>query len=144
MAREIIDSPSEWVAEHIREYVSSNGENGHIWRGVPTLLLTTTGRKSGDLRRCALIYGVDGDDHIIVASRGGDANHPLWYLNLLADANVTLQVGADVFGAVATSLDGGPEYDRLWKVMTAIWPAYDEYQAKTDRKIPLVRLKRVS
>jgi deazaflavin-dependent oxidoreductase (nitroreductase family) len=142
MAREIIDSPSAWVAEHIREYVSSNGENGHLWRGVPTLLLTTTGRKSGDLRRCALIYGVDGDDHIIVASRGGDVNHPLWYLNLVADANVTVQVGADVFDAVATSLDGGPEYDRLWKVMTAIWPAYDEYQAKTDRKIPIVRLKR--
>lgn len=144
MAREIIDSPSEWVAEHIRDYVSSNGEKGHIWRGVPTLLLTTTGRKSGDLRRCALIYGVDGDDHIIVASRGGDANHPLWYLNLVSDANVTLQVGADVFPAVATSLDGGPEYERLWKVMTAIWPAYDEYQAKTDRKIPIVRLTRAS
>lgn len=122
--------------------MASNGEKGHIWRGVPTLLLTTTGRKSGDLRRCALIYGVDGDDHVIVASRGGDSNHPLWYLNLVADAKVTLQVGADVFDAVATSLDGGPEYDRLWKMMTAIWPAYDEYQAKTSRKIPIVRLSR--
>lgn len=144
MTRKVIDSPIEWVADHINEYVSSNGERGHDWRGVPTLLLTTTGRKSGDLRRCALIYGRDGDDLIIVASRGGDANHPLWYLNLVADANVTVQVGPEVFPAVATSLDGGTDYDRLWKVMSAIWPAYDEYQSKTDRKIPLVRLTRAS
>jgi hypothetical protein len=69
----IIDSPSDWVADHIRQYVETNGEEGHIWRGVPTLLLTVTGRKSGALRRTALIYGRIGNDYVIVASKGG---HP--------------------------------------------------------------------
>ena len=67
----IVDSPVGWVQDHIRAYVETNGQEGHMWRGVPTLLLTTTGRKSGELRRTALIYGRDSDDYVIVASKGG-------------------------------------------------------------------------
>jgi len=67
---EIHESPIEFVANHIKIYVATNGEDGHMWQGVPCLLLTTKGRKSGNLRRCALIYGRDGDDYIVVASRG--------------------------------------------------------------------------
>ena len=140
----IIDSPTEWVADHITRYVETNGEDGHMWRGVPTLLLTTTGRKSGALRRTALIYGTLGNDYLLVASKGGFPTHPLWYTNLEADAVVTLQVGADVFQARASTMPEGAEREAGWKVMATIWPAFDEYQTKTERRIPLVRLMRLS
>ena len=142
MSSEIKDSPLNWVADHIKRYVDTQGEDGHDWNGTQILLLTTTGRKSGDLRRCALIYGKDGDDFIIVASRGGDPNHPLWYLNLVAEPQVTIQVKGDVFPAVATTITNTDDYERLWNVMLTHWPAYAEYQQKTDRKIPLVRISR--
>ena len=76
MSEVVVDSPTEWVAERIEKYVASNGADGHEWRGVPTLLLTTRGRKSGVLHRTALIYGPDGDDVVIVASKGGAPNPP--------------------------------------------------------------------
>lgn len=142
MSEKVIDSPIAWVADHIKEYVESNGEKGHDWNGTQVLLLSTKGRKSGDMRRCALIYGNDGDDFVIVASRGGDPKHPLWYLNLVADPNVTLQIKSEVFPAVAAEVEDAAEYERLWQLMLTQWPSYAEYQAKTDRKIPLVRLTR--
>jgi len=142
MTLPILDSPTSWVADHIKQYVDTNGAEGHIWRGVPCLLLTATGRKSGALRRLALIYGKDGDDCIIVASRGGDANHPLWYLNLVDNPAVTVQVAADVYEATASVVPDGAERDRLWNMMAKIWPDYDNYQAKTQRRIPIVRLTR--
>lgn len=142
MGKEIIDSSLNWVADHIKRYVASDGEDGHDWNGTQILLITTTGRKSGNLRRSALIYGRDGDDFVIVASRGGDPNHPLWFLNLVEDKNVTVHVKADVFPAIATTIDNEEDYARLWNVMLKHWPAYAEYQEKTSRKIPLVRLRR--
>src|SRR5205085_11520379 len=78
---EPVDSPVGWVAAHIARYVATNGEEGHLWNGVPTLLLTTRGPRSGQPRRTALIYGRDGDRYLVVASKGGAAAHPLWYLN---------------------------------------------------------------
>ena len=142
MSERIIDSPIAWVSDHIKAYVDSNGEQGHDWNGTQVLLLTTKGRKSGDMRRCALIYGNDGDDFVIVASRGGDPRHPLWYLNLVADENVTLQIRSEVFPAVASEVTDPAEYERLWQLMLTHWPSYAEYQQKTTRKIPLVRLSR--
>jgi len=139
---EIIDSPTEWVADHITRYVATNGEDGHIWRGVPCLLLTTVGRKSGVLRRTALIYGRDGDDYVVVASNGGHPTHPLWYTNLTANEVVTLQVAGDVFQAAATTMAVGTDHDRAWATMVGIWPDYGVYQTKTDRRIQLVRLAR--
>jgi deazaflavin-dependent oxidoreductase (nitroreductase family) len=138
---EPLDSALEWVADHTRRYVESDGEDGHEWMGVSTLILTTTGRRSGRLRRNALIYGTDGDDYVIVASRGGHANHPLWYLNLVADPEVSVQVGADRFDVTARTASP-EEKARLWPEMTKIWPAYDEYQAKTERDIPVIVLER--
>ncbi len=82
MSDEPLDSATEWVAEHTRKYVESDGEDGYMWRGYPTVVLTTTGRKSGALRRNALIFGRDGDDYILVASYGGRPQNPLWYRNL--------------------------------------------------------------
>jgi deazaflavin-dependent oxidoreductase (nitroreductase family) len=138
---EILDSPIGWVADHIQRYVATNGEDGHIWRGVPCLLLTTTGRKSGLQRRSALIYGRLGDDYVIVASKGGYPTHPLWYSNILGTPEVTLQVAAEVFQATATTIPEGADYDRAWQVMVNIWPDYAVYQTKTTRRIPLVRLR---
>ena len=135
----IHDSPSSWVAQHIHDYVESDGENGHLWRGVPTLLLTTRGRKSGLLRRTALIYGQDGEDYIVVASRGGHPTHPSWYLNLTENPTVEVQVGADKFEAQARTATP-EEKAKLWPLMASIWPDYDNYQAKTDREIPVVIL----
>lgn len=138
---EIIDSPSEWVADHIHRYVATNGEDGHVWRGVTCLLLTTTGSKSGTQRRTALIYGRFDNDYVIVASKGGHPTHPLWYTNIVANPEVTLQVAADVFSAIATTIPEGADYDRAWQIMVDIWPDYAVYQTKTTRRIPLVRLR---
>ncbi len=138
----IIDSPSEWVADHIRKYVETNGEEGHIWRGVPTLLLTVTGKKSGALRRTALIYGRIGDDYVVVASK--HPTNPLWYENLKANSEVTLQVGAEIFQAKAQTMDEGADRETAWNTMVGIWPDFANYQSKTERKIPLVRLSRIS
>lgn len=139
---EIFDSPTGWVAQHIRSYVESNGEQGHHWNGVPTLLLTIRGRKSGKWRRTALIYGRDGDNYIVVASYGGAPKHPTWYLNLRANPEVHVQVGAEKFRARARTARED-EKPRLWQTMTAIWPAYNDYQARTERKIPVVVLERL-
>ncbi len=134
---QIFDSPVGNVKGHIREYVESNGKKGHLWRGLPTLLLTTRGRKTGRLRRTALIYGRDGVNYLLVASNGGARRHPLWYLNLVAHPDAELQVGADRFSARACTAT--PEEKlRLWQVMIKIFPHYDHYQSKAGRDIPLV------
>ena len=133
----------DWVKEHIDRYLESNGEDGHIWNGVPTLLLTTTGRRTGKARTTPLIYGkVEGEEtYVIVASRGGATHHPSLYLNLVETPSVTLRVGAEVFDATAhtASLEEKPP---LWNMMAEIWPQYDDYQAKTERVIPVVVLER--
>jgi deazaflavin-dependent oxidoreductase (nitroreductase family) len=130
-----------WREQHMKEYLETNGEKGHIWQGVPTLLLTTKGRKSGKPYTTPLIYGKDGDNFLIVASRGGADHHPQWYLNLVAESEIEVQVLADKFRARARAAEG-EEKARLWKTMTAVWPDYDAYQAKTSRDIPLVVLER--
>jgi deazaflavin-dependent oxidoreductase (nitroreductase family) len=120
--------------------VKSGGEDGHMWRGVPTLLLTTVGRKTGLGRRTALIYGTDGDDYIIVASKGGHPSHPLWFENLVVEPIVDVQVGSEVFSARASIIVDESRYQRIWAHMVSIWPGFDEYRLKTTRVIPLVAL----
>jgi deazaflavin-dependent oxidoreductase (nitroreductase family) len=139
---QVVDSPQGWVARHIKRYVDSDGANGHEWRpGVYTLLLTTRGRRTGKRRRTALIYGRDGDRYLVVASVGGAAKHPAWYLNLREHPEVELQVGPERFQARARTADTA-EKPRLWSLMTSIWPAYEGYQRKTRRDIPVVILER--
>lgn len=130
-----------WIAGHIKSYIESNGENGHLWRGVPTLLLTTTGRKSGEPLLLPLIYGRDGERFLIVASKGGAPGHPAWYLNLRDNPDVQLQVGAEKFAATARTATAD-EKPRLWETMAKVWPAYNEYQQRTTREIPVVVLER--
>jgi deazaflavin-dependent oxidoreductase (nitroreductase family) len=140
MAEARAELPS-WIADHLRRYQATDGADGHLWNGVPCLLLTTTGRKSGAALTLPLIYGRDGERVVIVASRGGAPDHPAWYKNLAANPRVRVQVAADKFAATARTA-AGEERARLWRAMTAIWPAYDEYQAKTTREIPVVVLER--
>jgi deazaflavin-dependent oxidoreductase (nitroreductase family) len=122
--------------------VASDGKSGHQWSGVNTLLLTTRGRKTGKLRRTALIYGRDGDRFLVVASKGGSHQHPNWYLNLRDHPEVHVQVGADKFVAKARTAVG-KERSRLWGLMAAIWPQYERYQKRTSREIPVVLLERI-
>ena len=136
-ARELPD----WMQEHMQKYLATKGEDGHIWKGVPTLLLTTTGRRSGNPVMVPLIYGQQDDQYIVVGSKGGNMDHPYWYLNLVAQPMVQVQVAADRFVAKARTATL-QERPAIWELMAKIWPAYDEYQSKTDREIPLVVLER--
>jgi deazaflavin-dependent oxidoreductase (nitroreductase family) len=140
--QEITDSPRDWVKEHTDEYLATDGEKGHIWKGAPTLVLITTGRSSGKQRRTMLIYGQDGDNYLLVASQGGAPDNPQWYKNLVANPEVQVQVLADRFNARARTATP-EEKARLWPIMTAHWSAYDEYQTRTSRDIPVVILERV-
>ena len=125
--------------DHIRAYRETDGEVGYIWNGVPTLLLTATGRRTGQNRTSALIFGRDADDYLVVASMGGAPTHPLWYLNLQANPEATIQVKADTHPVVAHTASAA-EKGRLWKIVTDVWPNYDVYQSRTDRDIPVVVL----
>jgi deazaflavin-dependent oxidoreductase (nitroreductase family) len=128
--------------EHVRAYLETDGKNGHDWRGTTTLLLTTTGRRTGQPRTTPLIYQQHGEDYLVVASKGGADDPPLWYLNLQADPDVEVQVWGDRFKARARTATA-EEKPELWQVMTKTWPAYDAYQRKTDRDIPVVVLERI-
>lgn len=130
------------MSDHTRRYLASDGADGHLWRGAPTLVITTRGRHSGEQRRTALIYGRDGDRYVVVASKAGAVQHPWWYVNLVASPEVGVQVGADKFTALARSALA-EEKQRLWQIMVGIWPAYERYQAKTKREIPVVILERL-
>jgi proline iminopeptidase len=128
--------------EHVRRYRETDGEEGHIWReGSTILLLTTTGRNSGNQTTTPLIYGMDGDNPVIVASKGGAREHPGWYKNLVKNPAAEVQILGETFPVRARDAEG-EERERLWKQMNGIWKHYDEYQTKTDRQIPVVVLER--
>lgn len=141
-ATEIVhDSPRDWVGEHVRTYVESNGAEGHMFHGIPTLLLTTRGRRTALLRRTALVYGQDGDRYFMVASDAGAQQNPRWYDNLVADPEVTVQVGPATFTGQARTATA-EEKAELWPRMTAIFPQFTEYQAATTREMPIVVVRR--
>ncbi|NNL65998.1 MAG: nitroreductase family deazaflavin-dependent oxidoreductase [Myxococcales bacterium] len=136
-----------WIAEHIELY-RTDPEKARLWDStplggpgvLPTLLLTTTGRKSGEPRALPLIYGEHGDSYVVIASKGGMPNHPVWFLNLEAKPECELMVGAKKLSARARVAEG-EERERLWKQMAGIYPPYDDYQKNAgDRVIPVVVL----
>lgn len=138
------DATKLYGAEHVRRYRETDGEVGHIWKeGSTILLLTTKGRKTGEPRTTPLIYAKDGDDYVIVASKGGSPEHPGWYENLSKDPDVELQVLGEVFPARARVAEG-EERERLWRLANTVWPHYDEYQTRTEREIPVVVLERAA
>jgi deazaflavin-dependent oxidoreductase (nitroreductase family) len=128
-------------SEHVRVYRETGGERGYDWRGTNILLLSTKGRSSGDQRTTPLIYRTDGDRWVVVASKGGAPEHPDWYKNLQAEPTAMIQVkDAQIPVRAATAEDD--ERRRLWSRMTEVWPAYDRYQQRTAREIPVVVFER--
>ena len=127
--------------EHVRVYRETAGKRGYHWRGTTILLLTTEGRTSGEARTTPLIHRTDGDRWVIVASKGGAPANPSWFENLRANPEATIQVRGEEVPVSATTA-AGDERSRLWSLMTEVWPAYADYQAKTDREIPVVVLTR--
>lgn len=138
-----------WMVEHANRYLSSGGSEGHIYKmtqpgrpemSVPSLLLTTTGRKSGEKFIFPLFYGEDGGKYFVIASKGGAPEHPGWYRNILADSAVEVQVGTKKLKARARTAEG-TERARLWEKSLEFWPPYADYQKKTQREIPVVVLE---
>ena len=127
--------------EHVRVYRETNGETGYLWNGVPTLLVTSTGRKSGQPRTIPIIYRQVGDRQVIIASKGGSATHPAWYLNVCDNPEVEVQIKGEVFKARARTAEGA-EREALWAEAVAGWPNYNLYQSRTTRVIPVVVLER--
>ena len=141
----------QWMREHVDLYLSSGGTEGHMYKinsptappnPVPSLLLTTTGRKSGERFIFPLFYGKAGDGYFVVASKGGAPEHPGWYRNILADPDVEVQVGTAKVKARARTATG-EERARLWEKSLEFWPPYADYQRKTEREIPVVVLEPV-
>ncbi len=128
-------------AEHVRVYRETDGQRGYHWRGTTILLLSTKGRRSGQERTTPLIHRTDGDRWIVVASKGGAPENPSWYENLLAEPEAIIQVEDQEIPVLASTAQGA-ERARLWSSMVAVWPAYEDYQTKTDREIPVVVLSR--
>lgn len=139
---EVKISPSSWVAEQAKKYEESNGTEGADFNGSPCLLMDYLGRRSGDWLRTVLIYGRDGDDYLIVASKGGADSHPVWYLSLLDNPEVHLRVNEERFTARAETLSA-EEKARVWPHLLDVYAPYADYQKKTDRDIPVIRLSRV-
>jgi deazaflavin-dependent oxidoreductase (nitroreductase family) len=139
----------DWIKNHLARYIETDGEDGYYWDAtvgggkglVTTLLLTTTGRKSGRVLTLPLIFGEFDGKYVVVASKGGAPEHPAWYLNLAANPEVHVQVKADKFKAVAHTADA-TERAALWPKMVEIYGPYADYQKKTDRQIPVVVLTR--
>ena len=146
-----VGSVPNWITDHVKDYERTGGQEGHLWDStavggsglVPCLLLTTIGRKSGKSYTHPLLYGLDGQSHVIVASKGGSETQPQWYFNLLASPVAMVQVKAEKF-SVRANLVKGDARERLWKLMTEVYPAYADYQAKTSRELPLFSLEKVS
>lgn len=134
-------SPWDLIADQVRRYEESGGTEGTTLDGQPCVILTTRGRRSGKLRKSPLIRVEHEGSYAVVASLGGAPKHPVWYLNLLANpTDVTIQDGADVFDVCAREVEGD-EKAAWWARSVAVWPPYDQYQASTDRVIPVVVLE---
>lgn len=139
-----------WIQDHLRRYIESNGKDGHYFDAsavgasglVPSLLLTTTGRKSGKRTTMPLFYGETEGGYVVIGSKGGSDTHPAWHLNLLADPKAEIQVGEHHYSVVAR-IASGEERARLWEQMVSVYPPYTKYQQATNREIPVVVLDRV-
>lgn len=127
--------------EHIAQYEATGGKVGHDWNGTSCLILRVKGRKSGQLRKFALIYGRDGDDYVLIASKGGYPKNPGWYENLVANPDCEIQVWGDVIPVTART-GTAADKKRVWPAMVQQWPDYDNYQAGSPRDIPVVLLRR--
>ena len=136
---EYIASPRDWVAEQVKLYEGSQGTQGLTLRdtGLPVIIVTNRGRKTGAVRKTPLMRAVDGNNYILVASQGGAPKHPLWYHNLKAEPNVEIRDEAEVYSMRVREVVDSDERQRLWDIAVAAYPPYQEYQDRTDRVIPV-------
>ncbi len=136
---EYIPSPRQWVREQVELYEGSGGTAGLTLRdtGLPVIIVTHRGRKTGAVRKTPLMRVVDGNSYILVASQGGAPKHPLWYYNLKADPEVEIRDETEVYAMRVREVVDPVERERLWIVAVAAFPPYQEYQGKTDRLIPI-------
>ena len=136
---EYIPSPRDWVAAQVELYEGSGGTDGLTLRatGLPVIIVTNRGRKTGAVRKTPLMRAVDGNAYILVASQGGAPKHPFWYHNLKADSNVEIRDGSQVFSMRVREVTDSTERQRLWKIAVDAYPPYQDYQEKTNRVIPV-------
>ena len=141
-----VPSPSQWVADQVELYESSGGTKGLTLRdtGLPVKIVTNQGRTTGAIRKTPLMRAVDGENYVLVGSQGGRPKHPLWYHNLKANPDVTIQDGKDIFPMRATEVTDSVERKRLWDIAVLAYPPYEEYQGRTERVIPVFIAKRQS
>ena len=136
---EYIPSPAAWVRDQVELYEGSGGTDGTTLRetGLPVIIVTNRGNKTGAIRKTPLMTVKDGDNYVLVASKGGAPKNPVWVYNLRADANVVIQDEKSVIDMRVREVEEGEERARLWDIAVAAFPPYAEYQAKTSRLIPL-------
>lgn len=136
---EYIPSPRQWVADQVELYEGSGGTAGLTLRdtGLPVIIVTNRGHKTGAIRKTPLMRVADGNNYILVASQGGAPTHPQWYHNLRADPNVEIRDKTEVYAMWVREIVDPAERDRLWQIAVEAFPAYQEYQNKTERLIPL-------
>ena len=134
-----IPSPSQWVADQVELYESSDGTEGLTLRdsGLPVIIVTNLGCKTGAIRKTPLMRVSDGNCYILIASQGGAPKHPQWYHNLKATPEVEIRDGANVYSMGVREIAEGNERTRLWKIAVEAYPPYEEYQQKTKRMIPV-------
>ena len=134
---EYIPSPTQWVAEQVELYEGSGGTDGTTLKGLPVIIVTNRGRRTGAVRKTPLMRVVDGNSYVLVASRGGAPKHPVWYHNLKTDPNVEIRDEANVYSMRVREVVDSAERQRLWDIAVKAYPPYQEYQEKTDRVIPV-------
>ena len=136
---EYIPSPTDWVREQVETYEGSGGAEGTTLRdtGLPVIIVTNRGNKTGAIRKTPLMRVKDGDNYVLVASRGGAPTHPVWVYNLRADANVEIRDEAEVSEMRVREVEDDDERARLWEIAVAAFPPYEEYQNRTSRRIPV-------
>ena len=137
-----MSSPNSFNEGVIAEFRANEGKVGGPFTGAPMMILTTTGAKSGQPRTMPLVYTTDGDRYVIIASKGGAPTNPDWFRNLVANPEVTVEVGTEKFQAKATVAEE-PERTRLYDAQATLMPGFAEYQQKTTRQIPVVVLERL-
>ena len=136
---EYIPSTRDWVREQVELYESTNGADGTTLRdtGLPVVIVTNTGNKTGAIRKTPLMRVKDGDNYVLVGSQGGRPKHPVWVFNLRADSSVQVRDEADVYDMRVREVEDDAERSRLWTLAVEAYPPYEEYQQRTTRKIPV-------
>jgi|TARA_B100001750_G_scaffold224914_1_gene216382 deazaflavin-dependent oxidoreductase (nitroreductase family) len=134
---EYIPSPSKHVADQVELYEKSGGTKGTTMAGLPVVIVTNKGWKTGAIRKTPLMTVVDGDRYILVASQGGAPKNPFWYYNLTANPNVEIRDGVNVYSMKVREIEDEEERQRLWSIAVSAFPPYLDYQKKTERIIPI-------